>query len=283
MSKTIVKGKEREVIISPEAPFCVIGERINPTGNKRLREGLERGDLGILREEAERQIRAGAQIIDVNVGVSGLDEPSLLRDAIQLIQGFSDVPLSIDSANVKALEVGLEVYEGRCLINSVNGEDWKLKEVLALSKDYGASVIGLTMDEKGIPAEPEGRLLIAEKILEEATKIGIRKEDVIIDPIAMSLASDHRSAIVTLKTIESIRSRFDVNIIVGASNISYGLPERPLINSIFLGVAIYAGLTCALLDPTRSEIQKAISIGNMLMGKDEYCLEYINLYRSLNP
>lgn len=280
MIETIVRGKGKEVIIGGSRPLCIIGERINPTGNRKLREGLERGDLNVLKEEASKQVEAGADLLDVNVGVSGLDEPSMLRDAVHLIQELFDIPLCIDSANTKALEAGLSSYKGRALINSVNGEEWKLKEVLPLVKEYGAAVIGLTMDEEGIPMDANKRLLIAEKILDNAINIGLNREDIVIDPISTAIASDHTSALTTFETIRLISTELGLNTTIGASNISFGLPDRDFINVIFLGIAAYCGLTSAILDPTKLSIKKALYVSNMLLGNDEYCMEYIGFYRN---
>lgn len=280
MIETIVRGKGKEVIIGGSRPLCIIGERINPTGNRKLREGLERGDLNVLKEEASKQVEAGADLLDVNVGVSGLDEPSMLRDAVHLIQELFDIPLCIDSANTKALEAGLSAYKGRALINSVNGEEWKLKEVLPLVKEYGAAVIGLTMDEEGIPMDANKRLLIAEKILDNAINIGLNREDIVIDPISTAIASDHISALTTFEAIRLISTELGLNTTIGASNISFGLPDRDFINVIFLGIAAYCGLTSAILDPTKLSIKKALYVSNMLLGKDEYCMEYISFYRN---
>lgn len=280
MIETIVRGKGKEVTIGGSRPLCVIGERINPTGNRRLREGLERGDWSVLKEEALRQVEAGADLLDVNVGVSGLEEPSMLRDAVHLIQELFDIPLCIDSANTRALEAGLSVYKGKALINSVNGEEWKLKEILPLAKEYGAAVIGLTMDEEGIPMDANKRLLIAEKILDSAINIGLNREDIVIDPISTAIASDHKSALTTFETIRLISTELGLNTTIGASNISFGLPDRDSINAIFLGIAAYCGLSSAILDPTKLSIKKALYISNMLLGKDEYCMEYIDFYRN---
>lgn len=277
--ETVVCGDKVKVVIGKGRPLTVIGERINPTGNRRLRESLEQGGMDVLIEEAKRQVEEGAHILDVNVGLSGLDEVSLLVDAISAIQEILDVPLSIDSANVKALRAGLEVYKGKAIVNSVNGEERKLKDVLPLVKEYGANVIGLSMDERGIPSDPEERLRIAERILNQAEKMGLRSEDIIIDPICTSLASDHNGAMIALRAIELINKRLGINTTIGISNVSYGLPYRATVNSMFLAVAMYCGLSSAILDPTSMEIKKTIYICNMLLGKDEFCMEYIRFFR----
>ena len=276
--KCVVSSQKQKVVISSESPFVMIGERINPSGRKDLAKALERGEFEPIKEEALRQVKAGAHIIDVNVGLSGGDEPSLMRNAIEQIQSIVDVPLCIDSALPDALDAGLSVYKGKAIVNSVNGEEEKLRAILPIVKAHGAAVIGLTMDERGIPKEPEERFKIAERIVEEASKAGIPMEDIIIDPLAMAVSANHKAAIQTLNTMELIRDRLGVNQTLGLSNISFGLPDRAMINATFLAMAIYCGLTCAIVDPLSEEIRKILPILEMLMGRDEYCLKYISLF-----
>ncbi|RPH89751.1 MAG: hypothetical protein EHM75_01810, partial [Desulfobacteraceae bacterium] len=272
---TAVQSPTRTVLIGALHPLVIIGERINPTGRKKLARALEEGDLKMVQEEALAQVREGAHLLDVNVGVSGIDEPQVLQQAIRAIQEVTDAPLCLDSALPRALEAGLEVYRGKALVNSVNGEKEKLDRILPLIKAYGAAVIGLTMDDRGIPRKAEDRLEIAQKIVERAEKEGISREDVIIDPLAMALSADHHSALETLKSLRMIRGELGVNLTLGLSNISFGLPARTAINTAFLSMAVLSGLTCAIIDPTVLEMRRAALLGDLLLGKDENCLKYI--------
>jgi len=281
--ETIVKSRTKIVTIGPEHPLVIIGERINPTGRGKLARALEGGNLKVVQEEAVRQVEEGVHILDVNVGISGIDESQMLKEAISAISEVTDIPLCIDSSLPKALEAGLEVYEGKALVNSVNGEKKKLDEILPLVKAYGAAVIGLTTDDSGIPKEASRRLEIAGNIVDSAQKEGIPAEDVIIDPLAMAISTDDRSAIETLKALKLIRDNLGVNQTLGVSNISFGLPERHSINAAFLAMAVLNGLTCSILDSTVWEIRKAGLISDMLLGKDEFCLNYISVYREKFP
>jgi 5-methyltetrahydrofolate--homocysteine methyltransferase len=280
---TILRSKKETVMIGPDRPLVIIGERINPTGRKKLARALEDGNLRLVQEEATKQVHEGAHVLDVNVGVSGIDEPKLLKEAILAVSEVTQVPLCIDSALPSALETGLQVYEGKALVNSVNGEERKLKEVLPLVKQYGAAVIGLTMDDDGIPKAAQKRLQIARKIVEEAEKTGIPPEDVIIDPLAMTISTDQGAAVETLKTMRLIRDEIGVNQTLGVSNISFGLPERHAINGIFLALAATNGLTCPIVDPTLWEMRRAILIADLLLAKDEYCMKFISVYREKFP
>jgi len=271
------------VIIGPDRPLVIIGERINPTGRKKLAKALEEGDLERVQEEAIKQVREGAHVLDVNVGISGIDEPSLLKEAVQAVREVTEVPLCIDSALPKALEAGLQAYEGKALVNSVNGEERKLKDVLPLVKHYGAAVVGLTMDDDGIPKEAQKRLEIARKIVEEAHKIGVPTQDVVIDPLAMAISTDQGAALETLKTMRLIRDDIGVNQTLGVSNISFGLPERHAINGIFLALAAMNGLTCPIVDPTLWEMRRSMLIADLLLAKDDYCMRFISVYREKFP
>ena len=281
--ETIIKSGSETVIISPERPLAVIGERINPTGRRKLAQAIEDGNFALLQEEAIKQVNEGAHVLDVNVGVSGVDEPLMLKKAVLAIKEVTEVPLCIDSAIPKALEAGLSVYEGKALVNSVNGEKRKLDSVLPMVKDYGAAVIGLTMDDDGIPRDAEKRLEIAEKIVEAAHKANIPVEDVIIDPLAMAIGTDDRAALETLKALRLIRDKLGVNQTLGVSNISFGLPERTGVNTIFLAMAVQNGLTCPIADPTMWEMRRAVLFLDMLLGKDEFCMNYIEAYREKFP
>ena len=281
--ETILKSPTKIVAIGPDHPLVIIGERINPTGRKKLAQALEERNLKLVQEEATKQVEEGAHVLDINVGVSGIDEPRVLKEAIAAVREVTDVPLCIDSALPEALEAGLEMYEGKALVNSVNGEERKLELVLPLVKNYGAAVIGLTTDDAGIPKEAEKRLEIAQRIVERAQKEGIPAEDVIIDPLAMAIAADHETALETLKALQLIRDKLGVNLTMGVSNISFGLPERHAINTIFLAMSVLNGLTCPIVDPTVWEMRRAGLLLDMLMGKDEFCLNYISAFREKFP
>jgi methanogenic corrinoid protein MtbC1/uroporphyrinogen-III decarboxylase len=281
--ETTVRRATKTVVIGPRHPLVIIGERINPTGRKKLAQALEKGDLDLVQSEAIKQVEDGAHILDVNVGVSGIDEPAMLKEAILAIGEVTDIPLCIDSALPKALEAGLEVYEGKALVNSVNGEELKLKQILPMVKEYGAAVIGLTMDDRGIPKEAETRLEIARKIVERAEQTGIPREDVIIDPLAMAVSADYQAGLETIKALQLIRDELGVNQTLGLSNISFGLPERASINAVFLAMAVLSGLTCPIVDPTVWEMRKALLVSDMLLGKDEYCMNYISTSGKRSP
>lgn len=281
--ETKIWSPTKEVVIGPEHPIVIIGERINPTGRKKLAHSLENNDLSLVQEEARRQVEAGSQVLDVNVGISGADEKALMVEAIQAIREITDVPLCIDSADPKALAAGLEKYEGKALVNSVNGEEAKLKEVLPLVAQYKAAVVGLTMDDNGIPTDVATRLAIAEKIINEADKIGIPPEDIIIDPLAMSVASDDQAGLGALQALQQIRDKLGVNQTIGASNVSYGLPDRPFINSVFLAMASLNGLTCPITDPTNWRIRETLLLCDLMLGKDEFSMNFIEAYREQFP
>jgi len=276
---TVVSSKTKEVLISRDRPCVIIGERINPTGRKKLAAALQEGNFDIVRQDAVAQVEAGANILDVNVGVPGADEPALLVQAIHAVRQVTDVPLCIDTADPQALEAGLKVYDGKALINSVNGEEARLKSVLPLVKEYGAAVIGLCMDDEGIPTTAEGRLAVARKIIERAGKLGISPEDVVIDPLALTLGADHRAGRIALDAIEMIVAEFGVNITMGASNISFGMPDRQAINAAFIAMAIHAGLTCPIVNPLHEEVATAILAADLAMGRDEWGARWIKAYR----
>lgn len=278
--RTLLQGVRKKVTIDTEGPFVIIGERVNPTGRRRLAESLSRGDMSLVRQEALGQVEAGAEIIDVNVSAVDVDEERTLPQAVQTVAEAVDVPISIDTASHQALAAAFAVCPGKPLVNSVTGEETSLEAVLPLVKEYGCAVIGLCMDEEGIPKEAEGRLKIAQKIIRRAEKQGIAREDVIIDPLAMTVGADHMAGVVTLETIRLIRMNLGVNIILGGSNISFGLPERSLINRSFLAMAIAAGLTCVIVDPLDVEIRKTIAACDLLMGKDEFAVRFLARSRS---
>jgi 5-methyltetrahydrofolate--homocysteine methyltransferase len=277
--QTIVRGESKEITIDIERPFVIIGESINPTGHKKLREALQEENYEYVRDLAVRQVESGADILDVNVGVPGLDEVILLPKVIEIVSAVVDVPICIDSANPEALAAGLAATPGKPLVNSVNGEEAMLESVLPLVKEYGAAVIGLTMDDDGIPSDPETRLAIAGKIIERAGKLGIMPEDIVIDPLVMAIGADSHAGSITLRTIEGIRKEFGVNINLGASNVSFGLPDRHTINQAFLAQAIYAGATCAITSALR--LTATIRAIDLVRGLDDYAGRYISHYRAM--
>ena len=273
--RTVLEGPARKVTIHSEGPFVIIGERINPSGGRRLAKSLAQGDMSLVRQEALVQVEAGAHIIDVNVSAVDVDEERILPLAVHTAAEAVDVPICIDTANHEALTAALAVCPGKPLVNPVTGEEASLEVVLPLVKEYGCAVIGLCMDEEGIPKEAEGRLKIAQKIIRRAEKQGIAREDVIIDPLAMTVGADHTAGVVTVEAIRLICMNLGVNITLGGSNISFGLPERNLINRSFLAMAISAGLTCAIVDPFDVEIRKTIAACDLLTGRDEYAMQFL--------
>jgi len=276
--KTILKSRSQEVVIDTEGPVVIIGENINPTRRKKLVTTLSENRFEFVHELATSQIKAGADVLDVNVGYPGVDDESLLPETVKSIQEKFDIPLCLDSPNPKAIEAALKVVEGKCLINSVNGEEKSLQAILPVAKAHGAAVIGLVMDDNGITNDPEKRFKIAEKILERAIKLGINEEDVIIDPLAMAVSADPNACLVTLETIRRVSTELGVNVTLGASNISFGLPDRESINTIFLGMAIQTGLTCAIVHPGRAK--RGIMIADLLLGRDEFAMTYIRYHRA---
>jgi 5-methyltetrahydrofolate--homocysteine methyltransferase len=276
---TFVSSKTKTVEISRDKRSVIIGERINPTGRRKVQAALEEGNFDIIRQDAIKQVAAGADILDVNAGVPGADEPTLLKQAISAVMEVTDVPLSIDSNDKNALAAGLAVYEGKALVNSVNGEEHSLQAVLPQVKEYGAAVIGLCMDDDGIPETAEARLVVAAKIIERAGKLGIPLEDVIIDPLTLTMGADSMAGKVMLRTIELVIKEFGVNITMGASNISFGLPDRNYINAASIAMAIYAGATCPITNPLVIEIRTAILAADLTLGRDDHAMRWIKAYR----
>ncbi len=277
--KTLLSFKTQTVVIHRDSPTVIIGERINPTGRKAVLKALQAGNFEIVRQDAISQVEAGATVLDVNAGVPGADEVALLSQVVQEVMSVVDVPLCIDTANPQALESALKLYDGKALINSINGEEKSLEAFLPLAKEYGAAVIGLCMNDDGIPATPEERVAVADKIIERAAKTGIPSEDIIIDPLAMTMGADHTAGLTALKTIELIVAEFGVNITMGASNISFGMPDRKYINAAFMAMAIQAGLTCPITNPLVAEISTAVLAADLAMGKDEFGMRWIKAYR----
>jgi 5-methyltetrahydrofolate--homocysteine methyltransferase len=277
--KTNLSSKTKTVEIQRGKSTVVIGERINPTGRKKVLAALQEGNFDVVRKDAIDQVAAGAHILDVNAGVPGVDEKKLLQQVLWNVMEVTDVPLCIDTADPKALAGALDIYEGKALVNSVNGEEHSLESVLPLVKEHDAAVIGLCMDDDGIPETAEKRLGVATKIIERAGKMGISPENVIIDPLALTMGSDSNAGRIALDTIELVVEEFGVNISMGASNISFGLPDRKYINATFIAMAIYAGLTCPITNPLVPEVSTAILAADLAMGRDDYGMRWIKAYR----
>jgi 5-methyltetrahydrofolate--homocysteine methyltransferase len=279
--KTILTSKTKKATISTDGTFTIIGEKINPTGRKKLAAALQEGNLDYVRDLAKKQIEAGADILDVNVGMAGTDDVDYLPKIVKMLADEFDIPLCLDTPNPKALAAALPLVQGRALVNSVNGEEKSLEAVLPIVKEHGAAVIGLTIGEGGISNDPEKRLEAARKIIERAAQIGIPIEDIVIDPLVMTVGADSNAGLVTLTTIELVRREFGVNVNLGASNVSFGLPERDVINQAFLALAIGAGATCAITDPMKYSLTlKAI---DLLRGRDSYGAKYLKYYRAHAP
>jgi 5-methyltetrahydrofolate--homocysteine methyltransferase len=276
---TLLKSKTKTIKISRDLPTTIIGERINPTGRKAVLEALQAGNFEIIRKDALDQVMAGAAALDINAGVPGADEPALIQKIIRNVVEVVDVPLCIDTANPLALAAALSVYEGKALINSVNGEESSMERVLPLAKEHGAAVIGLCMDGNGIPGTAEQRFEVARRIIERAVKMGIALEDVIIDPLAMAMSADSKAGRIALDTIRLVVREFGVNISMGASNISFGMPDRKYINSTYIAMAIHAGLTCPITNPLVPEVNMAVLAADLSLGCDDYGMRWIKAYR----
>jgi 5-methyltetrahydrofolate--homocysteine methyltransferase len=277
--KTTIRSASDSVEIDFDGPMVIIGEKINPTGRKKMAAALQTGDFEYIHELAVSQVEAGADLLDINVGVPGLDDVSLMEQIVKLVTSWVDVPLCLDSPNPAALTAGLAVAPGKPLVNSVSGEESRLATILPVVKDRGAAVIGLTMDDNGIPASPEARLGIAEKIMDRAGKIGIPQEDVIIDPLVMAVGSDSQAGHITLKTIQLIHEKLGVNINLGASNVSFGLPDRHTVNQAFLVLAMQLGATCAITDPLK--LTGIVRAADLVLGRDEYSMRFIRYFRQV--
>lgn len=277
--ETRLSLNSREIVINPDRPFAIIGERINPTRRKKLAESMARGDFSVAQDDARKQVEAGAQILDVNAGIPGGDEPALLRGAVQAVIEAVQVPLCIDTANPDALKAALEVYPGKALINSTTAEESMMERVFPLAKQYGAAVIGVITDENGVPATPQDRLAVARKLVRRAADFGIPAEDVIIDCLALTVGADHNAGRITLDAMTLVRQELGVNLNLGASNVSFGLPDRKIINVAYLALAIARGLTTAITDPTVPEIQTTLLACDLLMGRDEYAMRWIKAFR----
>jgi len=277
---TVLRSRTRDVVISIDRAFVIIGERINPTGRKVLAAEMKEGRMDRVRSDAIAQAAAGAHMLDVNAGIPAADEPALLVAAIKAVSEVSDLPICIDSSVLEALEAGLAAYEGKALVNSVTAEDERMDRILPLVKKHGAAVIAMANDETGISMVPEERVAIAHRILDRAAEYGIPREDVIIDPIAMTVAADPTCGLVTLETMRLIRDQLGNNMTCGASNVSFGLPDRATVNAAFLPLAMHAGLTCAITNPLVPEVRRAVLAGDLLLGHDEYAMRWISSYRA---
>ena len=275
--ETIVSSLSKEVIIGDNRPTVLIGERINPTGKKKLAEALKAGDLEIVRKEALAQTQAGADIIDVNVGTFGIDEATLLPKAVQAVMETVDTPLCLDSSNPDAVEAALKVYKGKPLVNSVTGEERSLKRILPLIKEYGAAVIGLVQDDEGIPKDTEGRVRVAHKIVEKVEAAGIPREDLVIDCLAFAVGAEPASGVAVIEAIGRIRAELGVNMTMGASNVSFGLPDRELLNNAFVVIAVTAGATCLIVDAAK--VRSIILAADLVLGRDKRARRYIEAYR----
>ncbi len=277
--ETVLSSPARTVVIGPGRPFCVIGERINPTGRKKLQAELQQGDLSRLEIDVAQQVAGGADMLDVNVGDPLADEVGLMGRAVPLVQGLTELPLCIDSSVIEALEAGLSAYEGKALVNSVTGEDGRLEAILPIVARHGAAVIGLANDDE-IPMEPKRRLEVAKKIVSAAGDHGIPPDDVVIDPLAMPVGAEPRSVTLFLETLHLLRDELGVNTTCGASNTSFGLPGRETLGASFLAIAASHGLTSAIMDARSREIVEGVRASDFLLGKDEWGAAWIAAYRA---
>jgi 5-methyltetrahydrofolate--homocysteine methyltransferase len=275
--ETKITSATREVIIGGDRPTVLIGERINPSGKKKLGEALKEGNLDIVRQEAKAQTEAGADILDVNVNVFGIDEPDLLPKAVKAVMESSDRPLCLDSAVPEALEAAIKVYKGKPLINSVTGEEHSLAKILPVVKKHGTAVVGLVQDDEGIPKTPEKRLAVAKKIVERAEKMGIPREDIVIDCLSLAVGAEANSGIVAIGTIKLIKEELGVNMTLAVSNMSFGLPDRELLNNAFVAAVIAAGVTCVIVDAKK--IRPAVLAADLVMNHDKYARRYVENFR----
>ena len=277
---TVVQSASKTVTIGHDQPFVIIGERINPTGRKKFQELLRAGDLSTIAVDVESQVKGGADMLDVNMGVPLTDEPALLASAIKMIQGITDIPICIDSSVIEALQAGLEAYEGKALVNPMTGEDDRMELILPLIKKHNAAIIALPNDEIGIPATAAERIVITEKIIRAVEKHGISLDNLVIDPLAMTVGADPEAVKITLETIHLIREKFGLNMTLGASNISFGLPNRHALNAAFLPAAMSHGLTCAVMDARTPAINEAVRAADLLLGMDQWGGNWISRFRA---
>ncbi len=283
MTRTVVGSATREVVIGDDRPFVVIGERINPTGRKLLAEEMKNGDFSRVERDLLAQVEAGAHMLDVNAGIPLADEPAILATTIQLVQSLTDLPLSIDSSIVDALEAGLSVYQGKALVNSVTGEDERLERVLPLVKKHGAAVVAISNDETGISEDPDVRFAVAKRIVERALDHGIAREDVIVDPLLMPIGAMPTAGRQVFRILNRLRDELGVNSTCGASNVSFGLPNREGINGAFLSMAIASGLTSAITNPIAEGVRTAVMAADVLQGNDQDAARWIRQFRVAPP
>jgi 5-methyltetrahydrofolate--homocysteine methyltransferase len=279
--QTLLRSETSQVKVTTDGPAVVIGEKINPTGRKKLAAALEQGNLDYVVELAQAQVAWGADVLDINVGVPGLDDVKMLPEVVKLVASVTTVPLCIDTPNPEALEAALRVAPGKPLVNSVNGEEKSLSTVLPLVKDRGAAVIGLAMDDAGIPETAEGRLKVAARIIERAAALGIPIEDIVIDPLVLTVGADYKAASITVETIRRVRAEFGVNINLGASNVSFGLPDRHTLNQAFLAIAIAAGASSLITDPQK--LTSTIRAADLMLGHDPYSKRFVSFFRQHPP
>jgi len=268
--KTVLSSKTRTIVLGPDEPFVIIGERINPTNRKKLAEELRRFDFSRVKSDAIAQVKAGAHMLDVNAGIPGADEPGMLKGAVQAVMEVVDAPISIDSSTPEALEAALPAYAGKALVNSVTGEDEVLERLLPLVKKHGAAVIGIANDDTGISNDPHERLRIARKIVERAADHGIPREDVLIDPLCMPIGANHEFGRVTFETMRLVREELGVNMSVGAGNVGFGLPDRPPLTTSFILLGMQVGLTASITNALEPEIYKMILAGDLMLGRDPF-------------
>lgn len=279
--RTVLSSASREAVIGPGEPFCIIGERINPTGRKVLQQQLRDGDLSRLEIDVADQVAGGAMVLDVNMGAPLVDETELMVRAVKLIQGLTDLPLCLDSSIVEVLDAGLAAYEGKALVNSVTAEDERLEAILPLVARHGAAVIALPNDEEEIPEDPRRRAELARKVIDVATgRYGIAIEDIVIDPLAMPVGADTTLGLKTLETIAALREEFGVNMTLGASNVSFGMPDRHTIGAAFLPMAISAGLTSAIMDARSPQIVRSVKAADLLLDRDAWGAAWIAAHRA---
>lgn len=283
MTDTVISSATKEVVIGFDRPFVIIGERINPTGRKILAAEMAAGDFSRVEADARAQVEAGAQMLDVNAGIPLADEPAILAKAIQLVQSITDVPLAIDSSIVAALEAGLAVYKGKALVNSVTGEEERLEQVLPLIKKYGAAVVAISNDETGISEDPDVRYAVAKKIVERARDHGIPYSDILVDPLVMPIGAINTAGVQVMRLVHRLRTELKVNTTCGASNVSFGLPNRHGINSAFLTMAIASGMTSAITNPLHVETMAAVLGADVMMGHDPDCARWIKRFREPPP
>ena len=279
MTTTILSSATKEVRIGFDQPFIIIGERINPTGRKILAEEMKVGDYSRVESDALAQVAAGAQMLDVNAGIPLADEPAILAEAIRRVQAITDVPLSIDSSIVEALEAGLAVYQGKALVNSVTGEDEVLERVLPLVARYNAAVVAISNDETGISEDPNERFAVAKKIVERAADYGIHHSNIVVDPLVMPIGAINTAGVQVMHLVRRLREELQVNTTCGASNVSFGLPNRNGINAAFLTMAMGAGMTSAITSPLHAEVMQAVRGGDVMMGHDPNCANWSKAYR----